>query len=349
MDTFQSGALVDDRSPEEQEKDYRFEEVVAAAIPVHWREKREDTWRRFPKQDQDGSGSCVAQTARKMLGVYTWLKTGVFVALSASHIYQRRSNRPSGGMIATNCLDIIRDGTTLEELAPSQQLSDAAMDAIEVNPFEEKIGNAFKIDAYLTVPAGNIETVASIIQETGKAVMVWFFFTSDEWSKSVPTVDDRLSLTDRAALRHSVAAVDFTLYNGQKALIIEDSAHFGGLTQRIITEEFFRSRNFFVGHFMAFAFEGPEPDRSDKPQHSFTRDMEFSPTVHFDIEVVALQDCLKWLGLFPSNVESTGYFGAVTRKAVQAFQVKYGIAGPTMPGYGRAGPHTRAALNDLFS
>jgi peptidoglycan hydrolase-like protein with peptidoglycan-binding domain len=45
----------------------------------------------------------------------------------------------------------------------------------------------------------------------------------------------------------------------------------------------------------------------------------------------------------------TGYYGALTRKAVQAFQVKYGVAKPGDAGYGIVGPKTRAALQKAFA
>lgn len=47
----------------------------------------------------------------------------------------------------------------------------------------------------------------------------------------------------------------------------------------------------------------------------------------------------------PGN--ETTLFGALTEKAVQRFQVKYGIAGPGDSGYGYVGPKTRAKLNEL--
>lgn len=44
----------------------------------------------------------------------------------------------------------------------------------------------------------------------------------------------------------------------------------------------------------------------------------------------------------------TGYFGPLTRAAVGRFQIKYGIvAGPESPGYGQAGPKTRAKINEM--
>jgi hypothetical protein len=47
----------------------------------------------------------------------------------------------------------------------------------------------------------------------------------------------------------------------------------------------------------------------------------------------------------PGN--ETNYFGAMTMKAVQKFQLKYKIAAPGNAGYGKVGPMTRAKLNEL--
>lgn len=44
----------------------------------------------------------------------------------------------------------------------------------------------------------------------------------------------------------------------------------------------------------------------------------------------------------------TGYFGPATRRAVQRFQEKYGLARPGVSGYGFVGPKTRAKLNELY-
>ncbi len=84
---------------------------------------------------------------------------------------------------------------------------------------------------------------------------------------------------------------------------------------------------------------------TEKPKYMFNTDLEFGQT---NDEVKALQDCLKWEGLFPTNAESTGYFGAVTKKSVQGFQVKYFITTPEGSGYGRVGPKTREKLNSIY-
>lgn len=53
-------------------------------------------------------------------------------------------------------------------------------------------------------------------------------------------------------------------------------------------------------------------------------------------------------GVGSSGNEGT-YFGSLTEKAVQKFQVKHGIANPGDEGYGQVGPKTRAKLNELGS
>ncbi len=374
------GVNLDTRSEDEVKKDYLFEEIVSSPAPVKWSEKKPADWRHFPIFDQNGSGSCVAQTMKKMMGVYVWLKTKTWIGVSASHIYQRRSNRPNGGMSGDDVFKIAQQGVTLEQFAPSENLSDSQMDAVQVSEFMRRFGEIFKIGNYVKVSdLGNIETVASIIQETGKAVMVWFYFSSGikprEWVV-VPEVRHQIELRGSNTARHSIAAVDFTLlgknnlpkeyskYYGKRALICDESwgldkdvKDFAKITdsyitfngQHIITEDFFKARNFFIGHFMNFAFED-QTVPGTKPQAAFYNDMEFTTdTTKKSPDVVLLQDVLKYEGLFPSNIESTGYFGSLTKKAVEAYQLKYGIATPGTDGFGRVGPKTRAHLNKNYN
>src|SRR3990167_4105690 len=98
MVKFQSGAVIDIRINKEKLKDYKFEEIVASANPVNWTEKPQKEWRKFPISSQNGSKSCVAHSMAKLLGVLYFLKNDSFINFSATHLYQRRKNRPDGGM-----------------------------------------------------------------------------------------------------------------------------------------------------------------------------------------------------------------------------------------------------------
>lgn len=325
------GALIDTRSEEEKAKDYRFGEIASAVEPVVWKEKSSAQWRKFPIFNQNGSGSCVAQTLRKMYGVYLWLNTGVWVDISASHIYQRRLNRPGAGMGGTDVFMIGQKGTTLNVFAPSDMMTDVQMDSVAVAPFMQKIGETFKLGSYIVVSPTDIDTIASLIQRTGKAVMVWFYFRNDEWIDTPVVKYSNLDLYAQSTARHSVAAVDFALVNGKKCLIIDDSwgLAFAMQGQRVITEEFFNARNFFAAHFMNFAFE-------DNPN---------APKPSYDGTVLSLQKCLRYEGFFPTNIEMTGNLGPITKKGISQFQVKYGLH-PT--GTGNVGPLTKAKLLQLY-
>lgn len=307
-----TGALPDDRPQEAKEKDYKFKEAVAMATPVNWTEKGKTVpWRSFPVLNQQQQNSCVAHTMAKLLGIMYYLRDGQYLDFSRSHIYTRRSNKPGAGMISNNAFEIARTGVTLESLVKSDYPNDTPIDALKIEKFKEDIGSVLKIGGYIEIPAGDFETVASTMQATGKGVMVWFYFTSPEWSQKFPKIKDNLqNQYDYKALRHSVTAVDFGLIDGKKYIKIEDSAHFGGISERWISEDFFNTRNFYAGYAVNFRFEMPEDINKPKFKNG---------------DVKSLQDCLKYEKTFPANVDSTGFFGPITKKAVIGFQNKYGI------------------------
>ncbi|MBI2514685.1 carboxypeptidase regulatory-like domain-containing protein [Candidatus Wolfebacteria bacterium] len=66
-------------------------------------------------------------------------------------------------------------------------------------------------------------------------------------------------------------------------------------------------------------------------------------------DVKYLQQTLTQIpGIYPEGL-ATGYFGALTRRAVERFQEKYGIANKGDAGYGEIRPKTRAKLNEAAS
>ena len=345
MNIIQNGALLDTRNDEEKAKDYTLKEVAGGGTVPIWEPKSISEWRRFPIYNQDGSGSCVAQTEAKEMGIMRWLKDGEYVHFSATDIYQRRANKPYSGMGAIDARNIVRNGgATLEVLAPSQGMNDDQMDDYPTEAYKREVGEVFKVPNYIALTAGSIEEVASTIQATGKGVMVWFYFKNDEWTSTPKVIHTGINNVSPGVVRHSVTAVDFTLVNGKKCLIIEDSwgpgAGIGGC--RVITEEFYEARNWYAGYLVNFRYETP----SNKPMATFDTDMQLG---QMNGDIIDLQDCLKYEQVFPENIGSTGYYGGITQKAVQDFQKKYGIATDGVPGYGRCGPKTREKLNSIFS
>lgn len=342
------GAVDDPRSEEAKQKDYHEAELVASATPVTWREKKQPsgyqfilnnlTWRRLPRRNQDGSFTCVAQTLAKQLGLEEFLESGKFLTLSAKDGYERRINKSWGdgsGMVGTDAGDIaVKHGITLEELVPSQDMTEAQINASFVRSQTDiELAKIFRAGGFVQ-PAFDIDAVASVIERTGKGVMVWFRFNYDEWDE-VPHLSGK-----EPKLHHSVLAIDYTLWQGKKALVIDESwqpsAGMGG--QRIITEDFFKARNTFRMYLVSKANFAKEEGVTPKPSYRFTFPLEFiawdavtdapaDAVMHErqKADVIALQNILKFEGLFPISTDSTGYYGAMTAKAVDAFQRKHAI------------------------
>jgi hypothetical protein len=65
-------------------------------------------------------------------------------------------------------------------------------------------------------------------------------------------------------------------------------------------------------------------------------------------EVKIIQTVLAKDSTVYPEAQVTGYFGLLTQKAVQRFQVKYGIAKAGDSGYGLVGPKTRAKINSIL-
>lgn len=320
-----TGALIDTRTLDQKAKDYLFEEIVSSPdLPV-WVEKNENDWRKFPILNQKASNQCVAFTLRKMLGIQHLLDYKEYVDFSASHIYERRANYPSAGMNGIDSMEIVRkSGVTLEELYPSKTENND-YNILKILPQYSKVGEVFKIGAYLSVPV-NIDTIASIIQRTGKGIMMFIFANSQEWKREVPIIKDKNLTVYKATVRHAITATDFFLYNGKKALLIEDSwgVDSGKEGRRIITEDFFNKRCWFCAHIMNFKFDSDE--LKDKEQ---TFNVVDTATFGDKSEnVVQIQEMLKYEGLFPKNIQSTGYYGSITAKAVLQWQLKHKVDTP---------------------
>ena len=333
------GVIDDPRNLEEKQKDYKSEELFSASL-FEWKEKPESEWRKFPIFNQSNSSSCVAQAVTKALGIENYIEEGKFVHLSARDIYTRRSNFPSTGMYFQQGMDIGHNqGATIEQLMPSQGIGELLMnDSSDRTPLTDILAKIVRGGNYLNLPI-NIDDIASFINRTGKGVVLGVRFGNGEWNKDVPTING----TD-TKYGHGVCAVDYTLHNGKKALIIEDSwGDTSGLSgRRIVTEDWFTAgRIIYAGYYIYLSNTGLPED--DKPSYIFTRDLSYG--LRNDEDVKKLQECLAYLEMFPSDYDFTGNFYSITLNAVKEFQLKYDIK----PVKGYVGKLTRAKLNELFN
>lgn len=294
-----------------------FEEIVASANPVNWKVLDPNLFK-YPIRNQDGSSSCVAATRALVWSIMYFKKSGDWVDFSFAWPYAHRSNKPSGGM---NAVDALEKGMIPDALMPSDNRSEDTLNNYLIRPWLYDTAKDFLMGTPIVLPEKDIEIVASVIETTGKPVQLFFVFGNGEWTKAPKVV------ATTTPYCHSVTAIDYGMYDGEKALLIQDSWGNDLNTingKRIVKESFYTKRNIFAQYFIKFKFE-----QTDKPI--------------YDGSIKSLQDCLKFEQVFPSNVTSTGTFGPVTKQAVIDFQKKYGL-----DPVGVVGPLTTKKLKELY-
>ena len=310
---------------------WQIGEVLAESATVDWKKKSMSELVKYPVWDQAGTSACVAFSKARQISIRVFNMTGVWIDFSPASIYQLRANKPGGGMNIADANEIVnKTGVTLEALMKSQNLTEAEINLIKRTPVANLVANAFAeaVVRYLYVPV-NIDRIAQTI-ESGKAVSLLIFATADEYSRYTPVVLTPSLTYEQAAVRHEVVAVDYFLdQDGNKKLYINDSAHFGGLAVREFTEDFLSRRCIFADALDVFTFE---PDLVvSKPSYTGS--------------IVSLQQCLRYEGLFPNNVDFIENFGPLTKEAVMKFQVKYDLHPTGVP---NVGPLTKARLIELY-
>ncbi len=91
--------------------------------------------------------------------------------------------------------------------------------------------------------------------------------------------------------------------------------------------------------------------KGDNSTISTASNLTFTKPLYFGLTNTDVKDPQTYLktdsSVYPEGL-ITGYFGTLTKKAVQRFQDKYNLASKTDPAYGYVGPKTRAKLNGVF-
>lgn len=312
------GVLPDIRTEEQKAKDWKAEEIVASGSLVpFFREVDKNEWRKFTVRDQDGSGSCVSQALAKGFEVLYKKKTGKTVVFSATPIYQKRRNAPDAGMYIHDAFQIaVKRSTCPEKDVKSQNLDDKEMDALELPENFEELNNFLDAIAYVELPK-DFDFIAAWVENFGYA-QLHIAASRKCWSRDFPKLG-----SENRNIRHAIAVIDAVTYKDVQYLVIEDSwGEFGEFVgQRLISREVFEDM-----YTSAAGFTLLEYDTDDSQSFApFNVKMEFG---HKNGEVVRLQEYLKAKGFFPTNTESTGYYGNITALAVYNFQIAFKVASP---------------------
>lgn len=289
---------------------------VAAGISLNWIEKPQDQWKKYVPREQDGSLSCCGQGSAK---AYETIKGTV---MSAHPIYRRRANYPSGGMWLQDVGDIWKKhGTTTELIDPSQFKNETEMNK------DVSVDTPATAGGYIFCNPKNIEEIAEAVFLHKHCILI-FHANHGEW-KAVPVYDPNLFVD----FGHCVCAVDFFMYQGKKAILIEDSTgHFSSILpekdgRRIITEDYLKARCDGAMYLV--------PKLESIP-YEFTKILRVGSK---GIDVKMLQLALKKDGY---TITADGIFGNITKLTVTSFQHKHGLTAD-----GIVGKRTNAVLNML--
>lgn len=312
-----SGIVDDPRLEEEKVLDYKTSDLAMGDIPVYWVDINNKHLKTYIIQNQDGSSSCVAQATAKLLAIHEVKEGKEYLQLCPKYIYTRRANYPSGGMWLPNALEIAcKEGTCPEYDMPCDSKGESFMNDKSELAICKEHAPKYKGKAYFEI-VGGIDEVAKVLEQ-GYGVLLGARFDYDEWT-DVPV----LHTDSKLACGHGFAAVDYCLYEGKKALVIEDSwgPGYGKGGRRIITEDFFNARVFYKGYVTSL----------EDVKYIFSKTLKLGSK---GLDVKMLQIKL--------SINADGKFGPQTRTAVMAFQLTHGLKSD-----GVVGPMTNKKLNEL--
>lgn len=344
---YDTGVNIDFRSESEKQQDFLHEEIALGAQYSTYG-TRNDVVKTYPLRDQKNTSACVAYATALALGIDNEGEGEGYVELSPAFIYRQRSNFPDQGMIGNDAGQIAKDsGACLETTLPTPT-SEAAINSLTIPLRAKDEAHEFRAGNYVTIQnCTDIDVINSILSQ-GKAVKIFIYGTLEEWGQEYPKVLGAVNFT-YAPIRHCITALPKSGFKdaiGKKHIWIQDSYPFGGIRIRKVSEDWIAQRCYFAQYHVNLKNEKID----SKPIHEFDVNMQYGDN---NAEVQWLQKCLQYEGVFPSNVEPTGYFGGITLKAVNDFQLKYmadilrpyGYNNPT----GFVGPSTRLKLNTLYS
>lgn len=342
---FGKGAVVDTID----KRDYDWSEI-GGAKPFDW-EKGFDIEQKLgftiPVKDQNGSLSCGGQAWAYYMQVLEAIETGSFEERSAKYIYAQ-TNLPGGGSAGRdNCDVCIKQGVAIESLCPSYEANmppneQFMIKSSDITDDAKTNAKLAKSKLYANV-RNDIESFATAIEANNGLIMLITGENNGTWTSVFP--QPPASTNYQNMWNHWLYIGKAKLINGKKYIGVLNSwgAGVGENGWQWISEDYFQKYIYYGWTLSIKKFES-----TTKPKHKFVNPLVLGVNNN---DVKALQDILKYEKLFPSNVDSTGYYGNITAKAVYEWQVKHNVASlselDSLKGR-RCGQKTINKLNELY-
>lgn len=328
-----TGLIPDTRPPEEKAKDYLHEERVMASVPVDPFSFSKITDSKYPYLNQFGTSSCVPHAISMAAAIERENDTGIFVSPAPIFVYRMRSNYPGEGTYPPEAFSIIANLGVPQAPSLMTPATEAQANAVSITPQLINEAAPFKGKSYFTFGIPNDIDAIARVAALGHAVPICLYATVQEWAQEYPQLiyPDMRQADPRAVVQHEIFVLPNSgfMENGKKYLTIQDSAWFGNLKIRHVSEDFIKARVYAAGYWDTVATVGG----GTRPHYKFSQILNVGDN---NAEVKQVQLLLISENLLASDC-STGYFGGQTLAAVHNFQAKYaseildprGLSAPT--------------------
>lgn len=324
------------------DRDYQFSEVGSVTAPFDWNLgfDIETKVGKLPVKDQDGSFSCGGQAWSQYAGVLEAVFDGSLEERSAKFFYAQTYQFGGGSTGRDNANIFINDGACRESVLtsykngqpPDEAFITRGQDITDIARMDAKSDRGFSYAQTGT----DIDTVAQALRDNNGVILGIDGQNNGTWSSAFPKIPTKVEW------RHWIYAGKAKKINGKKYIGCLNSWGTGVGEQgwQWLGTDYFTSGHVWSG--WTHVFSVPPPTTF---HHLFSKPIVFGEKSD---EVIALQTALQVDGEFPKTAATSGLYGGVTRKAVLAFRIKYGISSTTDPSGKSCGPLTRAQLNKLF-
>lgn len=320
---YNTGVVDDTRTLEEKKRDYLHEETSGAGVaplqdPFSNPILKESP---YPTEDQYRTSACVAYCSCLAKSATRMRATDKFQRLSKLFVYRHRRNFPGEGSSISNIFGVLKTyGAPLFASVPTPfNASETDANTVEISGQDYVEAEIFGDDGdeyYTFTNPKDFEEIARVAQ-SGFAVAILIYATYDEWATDRVTVKHPELPKKTAPIRHGVTVLPKSghWYNGKRYVTIQDSAHFGGISLRHVSEDFLMSRCYYAMYWKNVSFVGS----GERPEYTYTKVIRYGNRGH---KVKMVQRLLIAEGLLPDDC-ATGYFGGRTLVAIRAFQSKY--------------------------
>lgn len=306
--------------------------MVASAVPLPESYKTDISM--LPIWHQKKLGACVGHAFAKAAQFYWFKKTGKIVNFSPRFLYavaKCLDGYALEGTYPSLVAKILNTyGCATEESCPND--TDLDHEAyvyyrnINLIPGMNEAA-AYKIPGYAFLTTSNIDEIKRAIFDGG--VFAGLVRIGKEWWTDTEgnVTWEKDKILPLRAPAEVISGHEVVFYGWEKNELYEISNSWSDLWANK------GNGNFNITQYLPFFVEGivikelppaviDEVKRlPTKPKYTFLRDLEYG--MRNDADVKMLQDCLKFEGLMPVAIPSTGNYLEETRKAVLAFQKKY--------------------------